>query len=76
MCHISQPFSGPLFNSIIWGPTCDALDKVCENVLMPEMEIDDLMLFENMGAYTIPIASPFNGFPLPILKYYVEKAVV
>lgn len=69
-------FTGPLHQSTVWGPTCDALDQVCENVLLPDMDIDDLILFENMGAYTIPIASPFNGFPLPMLKYFVEPAVV
>lgn len=29
-----------------------------------------------MGAYTIPIASPFNGFPLPRIEYYLEEKYV
>lgn len=37
------------------------------------MNIDDFIIFENMGAYTIPIASPFNGFPLPKVEYYIER---
>lgn len=41
---------------------------------MPNMQIDDVLMFENMGAYTLPIASPFNGFPLPTVSYYIERA--
>lgn len=63
----------PLYKSSIWGPTCDALDQVCETVLLPHLNIDDVIFFENMGAYTIPIASPFNGFPLPRVEYYIER---
>jgi len=32
---------------------------------MPLLKMDDWITFENMGAYTIPVASTFNGFPLP-----------
>lgn len=50
-----------------------SLSQVCENVSLPRLNIDDFIIFENMGAYTIPIASPFNGFPLPKIEYYVER---
>uniref|UniRef100_U5ET48 Putative ornithine decarboxylase n=1 Tax=Corethrella appendiculata TaxID=1370023 RepID=U5ET48_9DIPT len=59
------------FKSTIFGPTCDALDTICE-IMLPELEIDDYMYFENMGAYTIPVASPFNGFPLPKIFPYIS----
>jgi len=29
------------------------------------MKMGDWITFEDMGAYTIPVASTFNGFPLP-----------
>lgn len=29
------------------------------------MDIGDWIVFEDMGAYTLPVASPFNGFPIP-----------
>lgn len=51
--------------SSIWGPTCDGLDKVVENIMLHDMELGDWIIFENMGAYTLPVASPFNGFPIP-----------
>ncbi|XP_058054965.1 ornithine decarboxylase-like [Anopheles bellator] len=64
---------GKLYNSTIWGPTCDALDQLIETIALPELEIDDWVVFENMGAYTIPVASPFNGFELPKIYCYISK---
>ncbi|XP_053684022.1 ornithine decarboxylase-like [Sabethes cyaneus] len=65
--------SGKKYDTTIWGPTCDALDQLIETIQLPELEIDDWMVFENMGAYTIPVASPFNGFPLPKIYCYISK---
>lgn len=64
---------GKTYDSTIWGPTCDALDQLIETIRLPELEIDDWLVFENMGAYTIPVASPFNGFPLPKIYCYISK---
>lgn len=50
------------FNSTIWGCTCSSLDKIIENIEMPEMEIGDWMIFHNMGAYTSAVSTSFNGF--------------
>lgn len=55
----------PVYQSSIWGPTCDGLDQVINLVNMPLMKMGDWITFEDMGAYTIPVASTFNGFPLP-----------
>ncbi|XP_037049959.1 ornithine decarboxylase 1-like isoform X2 [Bradysia coprophila] len=62
-----------MFRSTIWGPTCDALDRVCENISMPRLDIDDFIIFENMGAYTLPMATNFNGFALPNVEYFIER---
>lgn len=56
---------GKMVSSSIWGPTCDGLDQVVENVMMQDMNLGDWLIFEDMGAYTLPNASPFNGFPVP-----------
>lgn len=66
--------TGQTYKSTIWGPSCDALDQLIETIHMPELQIDDWVIFENMGAYTIPVASPFNGFPLPKMFCYMSKA--
>jgi ornithine decarboxylase len=54
--------SGPRFNSVIAGPTCDSIDVTYENIALPNLEIGDLLVFESMGAYTSASASNFNGF--------------
>jgi len=54
-----------LLPSSIWGPTCDGIDKVEENVLLPVMELGSWIIYPNLGAYSVPVASPFNGFPVP-----------
>jgi ornithine decarboxylase len=49
----------------IWGPTCDGLDQVTGPLMLPEMDIGEWFVFQNMGAYTLPVASTFNGMPVP-----------
>lgn len=63
------------FPTTIWGPTCDALDQLVVDIPMPDCEIGDFIIFENMGAYTIPVASPFNGFPLPKVFCFIARDV-
>jgi ornithine decarboxylase len=48
----------------IFGPTCDGLDQICEQktTLLPRTEVDDWLLFDNMGAYTHTASFVFNGY--------------
>ncbi|XP_070500862.1 antizyme inhibitor 2-like [Chironomus tepperi] len=48
--------------STIWGCTCSSLDKMYSDIEFPELEIDDWIVFHNMGAYSRTISSDFNGF--------------
>lgn len=60
--------------SVIFGPTCDALDQIIEDIALPEsVQIGDFIYFENMGAYTIPVASAFNGFPVPKVYSFIQR---
>ncbi|KAJ8933450.1 hypothetical protein NQ314_014007 [Rhamnusium bicolor] len=63
------------YPSSIWGPTCDGLDQVIENVVLPDMKIGDWLIFEDMGAYTLPVASPFNGFPIPKVHIVADESI-
>lgn len=54
-----------LFESSLWGPTCDGLDCILENVQLPRHEVGDWLYFKDMGAYTIAAASTFNGMAGP-----------
>lgn len=48
--------------STVFGPTCDALDTVLTGHQLPELQVNDWLVFPNMGAYTASAGSNFNGF--------------
>ncbi|XP_073481489.1 ornithine decarboxylase 1-like [Aquarana catesbeiana] len=62
-----------LYSSSIWGPTCDSDDRIIEQCDLPELEVGDWILFENMGAYTVVASSTFNGFPRPTLHFVMSR---
>lgn len=70
--HFKSPDSEK-FCSLIWGPTCDACDKIMDNVQLPNLKDGDFIAFPNMGAYTIPTSSAFNGFTLPKTRFYIRQ---
>uniref|UniRef100_A0A672YKR1 ornithine decarboxylase n=1 Tax=Sphaeramia orbicularis TaxID=375764 RepID=A0A672YKR1_9TELE len=62
-CLINDPAHiNKRYRSIIWGPTCDSLDRVTATYWMPEVQVGDWLLIDNMGAYTVCCSSDFNGF--------------
>lgn len=54
--------NGPRYKSKIFGPTCDSIDKIADEVMLPELAIGEWCYVENFGAYTTAAASTFNGF--------------
>ncbi|MDP2717614.1 MAG: type III PLP-dependent enzyme, partial [Candidatus Micrarchaeota archaeon] len=62
---------GRKIRSVLAGPTCDSYDTIAKGIWMPEMEIGDLIISPNMGAYTTGMSSSFNGFP-PAKTVYVD----
>lgn len=61
------------YKSIIYGPSCDSYDIIFKDCELPELEIDDTIYVENMGAYTVATSSTFNGFPIVKVFYYVSN---
>jgi ornithine decarboxylase len=55
--------SGPLLPAVLAGPTCDSIDVIAENLMLPELRAGDLIVGRAMGAYTVASASEFNFFP-------------
>jgi ornithine decarboxylase len=49
--------------SVLAGPTCDSIDVIAENLLLPPLAAGDLIVGRAMGAYTWASASDFNFFP-------------
>jgi ornithine decarboxylase len=47
----------------VFGQTCDALDTISLAENLPDLNVDDLVYAENIGAYINASATWFNGFP-------------
>jgi ornithine decarboxylase len=65
--HARYPVSplregGELFDSVLAGPTCDSIDVIDDAILLPELEVGDLIVGRMMGAYTWASATDFNFF--------------
>ncbi len=54
---------GEKLPSVLAGPTCDSIDVIAENLMLPELKAGDLIVGRAMGAYTWASASEFNFFP-------------
>ncbi|XP_055855594.1 ornithine decarboxylase 1-like [Episyrphus balteatus] len=61
------------YSSLIFGPTCDAADILCDNIQLPNLKDGDFIAFPNTGAYTVTRSCGFNGFILPKTSYYIRK---
>jgi ornithine decarboxylase len=61
------------FVSVIFGETCDSMDKIIEGAELPELACGDYLYVENHCAYTLASSSSFNGFhvgkPLYVFTY-------
>jgi ornithine decarboxylase len=49
--------------SVLAGPTCDSIDVIAENLMLPPLKAGDLIIGRAMGAYTRASATDFNFFP-------------
>ena len=48
---------------ICFGPTCDSIDRLPGDVMLPaDMEEGDFLVFNGFGAYSTATATRFNGF--------------
>jgi len=61
------------FPSKVFGQTCDSMDTICEECMLPELNIGDYIYVENFGAYTISASSGFNGFEPTLLAKYIVR---
>ena len=63
------------FKSTIFGPTCDSLDKIAENIMLPDLLCGEYLYIENLGAYTTAVNYEdvlFNGFNKPSIHYILN----
>ncbi len=59
----------PKRNIILAGPSCDSMDIIDRNVLLPEPDIDDHIFVLSAGAYTTVYAANFNGHAVPEINF-------
>jgi len=54
--------AGPSMRCTVFGPTCDGLDMISDELMLPQLAVGDHLLFPKMGAYTSSASTHFNGF--------------
>jgi ornithine decarboxylase len=55
--------------SRLFGPTCDSIDLISNEIMLPELAVGEWVYVENFGAYTVASSSNFNGFKTNVFKY-------
>lgn len=48
-------------HSVLAGPTCDSFDVIYKDIVLPPLQVGDMLMFPAMGAYCSVSASTFNG---------------
>ena len=61
--HLKALRDGPTEICAVFGQTCDGLDTISLSEELPDLELDDLVYSEKIGAYASASATFFNGFP-------------
>jgi ornithine decarboxylase len=66
--HVTYPVealvpAGPTYPSVLAGPTCDSIDVISDQLMLPKLDLGDLVVGREMGAYTHASATDFNFFP-------------
>src|SRR2546430_1255053 len=61
--HLKPLKKGKTEICAVFGQTCDGLDTISQSEQLPELEIEDLVYAEDIGAYSNASATWFNGFP-------------
>jgi ornithine decarboxylase len=60
--HLKAFKRGPTEICAVFGQTCDALDTISLSEDLPNLELDDFVYCEAIGAYSNASATWFNGF--------------
>jgi ornithine decarboxylase len=67
---MSDHRGGPTDDWVVTGPSCDSQDTLRDHApLSALLQIGDRGTLHTAGAYTTAYASPFNGFPIPTIRY-------
>jgi ornithine decarboxylase len=64
--------NGNTFAARIFGPTCDSIDSIPGEYMLPELVLGERLYVPNFGAYTTALASDFNGFAKTLSHYIIK----
>ena len=56
-------------STYIFGQTCDGVDWLTKNRQFPYMQEGEWIIYRNFGAYGHVVATNFNGYEVPKIKY-------
>jgi diaminopimelate decarboxylase len=73
---VIKPFNerdGKKYRCIVFGPTCDSMDTITEECMLPDLAIGECVYIENCGAYTSAASSQFNGFKRTPCEYIMRQ---
>ncbi|MCB1604182.1 MAG: type III PLP-dependent enzyme [Gammaproteobacteria bacterium] len=60
------------YPSVVAGPTCDSIDVIDEEIMLPDLQVGDLLLAEQIGAYSVASSTEFNLCKRP-KTVFIEK---
>ncbi|XP_069333738.1 antizyme inhibitor 2 isoform X2 [Eulemur rufifrons] len=63
----------PLYSSSLWGPVADGCDCVAEGLWLPQLQVGDWLVFDNMGAYTVGTGSLLGGTRACRITYAMSR---
>ncbi len=73
--HLKAFRKGPTEICAVFGQTCDGLDTISQSEELPDLETEDLVYSENIGAYSNASSTWFNGFAPARVVHLNEQAV-
>ena len=63
----------PLYCSSLRGPVANGCDSVAEGLWLPQLQVGDWLVFENMGAYTVGMGSLLKGAQTRHITYAMSR---
>jgi ornithine decarboxylase len=68
--ELDDNWTHTLSSAVLAGPTCDSVDVITTDCLLPSLEIGDFLVSPMMGAYTTVSSTEYNGIertPIAVL---------
>lgn len=67
--------SGEREKCTLLGPSCDSIDFVARDVMLPRLEMGDALLVPDCGSYSVASATNFNGFDIASTYIWEDEEI-